>query len=227
MRYRICILNGILFLIMIYLFTIEEKAITVSTGKGMEMNAPELTKMIALTFDDGPHPIYTQQLLDGLKQREVKVTFFLLGCHCEAYPDLVRKIAEDGHLIGNHTYNHIQLMDDNHHLFLEELEKTNILIQELTGQIVEYVRPPFGIWNRKIESKCDLLPVFWSIDPLDWCSGNAQNVAYRIVSKARENAIILLHDEYESSVEAALMAIDLLQEEGYRFVTVEELLLIP
>ena len=182
------------------------------------------SKKIALTFDDGPHPYYTEQLLDGLKERDVKVTFFVLGKHAEEYPELVERMSEEGHLIGNHTYSHIQLNQRNSDAFKEELVKTNELLEELTGQEVQYVRPPYGTWDKKFEEELNMFPVLWNIDPLDWSSTNVSGIVKKVTSKARENSIILMHDEYKTTVTAALQIIDELTEEGYEFVTVEELL---
>ena len=107
-------------------------------------NAVVDSKKIALTFDDGPHPYYTEQLLDGLKEREVRATFFVMGKNVEQYPELVERMSEEGHLVGNHTYSHMQLSQSNEDAFREELVKTNEMIEKLTGQEVQYVRPPYG-----------------------------------------------------------------------------------
>lgn len=184
----------------------------------------EDSKKIAITFDDGPHPYYTEQLLDGLKERGVKATFFVTGMNVEQYPDVVRRMSEEGHLIGNHTYSHIQLSNSNSDAFREELIQTNEVIERLTGQEVQYVRPPYGTWDKKFETELNMFPVLWTVDPLDWCSGNVTHIVQKVTSKAKENAIILMHDEYKSTVTAALQIIDELTEQGYEFVTVDEVL---
>lgn len=180
-------------------------------------------RKIAITFDDGPHPYYTEQLLDGLKERGVKATFFVMGKHVEENPELVERMYSEGHLIGNHTYSHIQLNKSNGDTFKEELVKTSELIDELTGQEVQYVRPPYGSWDKKFEKELNMFPVLWTIDPLDWCSDNVAVIVQKVTSKAKENSIILLHDEYKTTVTAALQIIDELQKEGYEFVTVDEI----
>ena len=180
-------------------------------------------RKIAITFDDGPHPYYTEQLLDGLKERGVKATFFVMGKHVEENPELVERMYSEGHLIGNHTYSHIQLNKSNGDTFKEELVKTSELIEELTGQEVQYVRPPYGTWDKKFEKELNMFPVLWTIDPLDWCSDNVAVIVQKVTSKAKENSIILLHDEYKTTVTAALQIIDELQKEGYEFVTVDEI----
>lgn len=181
-------------------------------------------KKIAITFDDGPHPYYTPQLLDGLKERGVTATFFLTGEGAEQNPEIVRRMYEEGHLIGNHTYSHLQLNESNGERFKQELIRTNEILAEITGEEVQYVRPPYGSWNRQFEKELNMIPVLWTIDPLDWCSNNAACIAQKVCAKAEENAIILMHDQYKTSVTAALEIIDTLTAQGYEFVTVEEIL---
>lgn len=181
-------------------------------------------RKIALTFDDGPHPYYTEQLLKGLKERDVKATFFVTGKNVEEYPDIVKKMYEEGHLIGNHTYNHTQLTSKNRESFKEEIIKTNEVIKEATGEDTIYVRPPYGSWNKEFEKELNMFPVLWTIDPLDWCSSNVSCIVDTVCAKAGENEIILMHDQYKSTVTAALKIVDRLKEEGYEFVTVDELM---
>lgn len=179
---------------------------------------------VALTFDDGPHPAYTPQLLEGLAQRDVKVTFFITGENAENYPDLVQQMYEEGHLIGNHTYSHLQLNQNNRETFKAELIQTNEIIKGITGEEVVYVRPPYGSWDKKFEEELNMFPVLWTIDPLDWCSDDVACVVNKVIPKVKENSIILMHDEYASTVTAALQIVDELQEEGYTLVTVDEIL---
>ena len=186
--------------------------------------ADEDIKKIALTFDDGPHPYYTEELLDGLKERGVVVTFFVTGEHASLHPDVIRRMQEEGHLIGNHTYSHMQLTKKNREKFKEELVRTNEVLEEITGVEVEYVRPPYGSWDKSFEAELNMIPVLWTIDPLDWCSSNVGCITDRVVKKAGENEIILMHDYYDTSVTAALKVVDELLKEGYVFVTVEEIL---
>lgn len=182
-------------------------------------------KRVALTFDDGPHPRYTKQLLEGLRERNVHVTFFVLGQSAELYPDLILEMAQDGHLIGNHTYSHIQLTNGNGQRFAEELQKTDAVIYEITGQHTEFVRPPYGVWNKRYEESLNMIQVLWNVDPLDWCCTDAGTVVSRVMEKADEDCIILLHDVYESSVVAALTIVDELLARGYELVTVDEMIL--
>lgn len=180
---------------------------------------------IALTFDDGPHAVYTEELLNGLKERGVVATFFLLGCNIEGKEELVRRMQEEGHLIGNHTYSHVQLTKLDETAACDEIWKTNMKIFDITGHIPEYIRPPFGSWNEKMACGIDMTAVLWDIDPLDWKSKNTDKVTSYICNNASEGDIILLHDVYKTSVEAALKVVDYFLSEGYEFVTVEELIL--
>lgn len=180
---------------------------------------------IALTFDDGPSPVWTPVLLDGLKERGVKATFFLIGENAEQNPGIVKRMEEEGHLIGNHTYHHVELTKVSENEARAELADTSAVIAGITGKEPEYMRPPFGAWQRKLEQEIHMLPVLWTIDPLDWTTENQDEIVNKVVTEAEENDIILLHDCYKSSVEAGLRIVDILQEEGFVFVTVDELLL--
>ena len=179
---------------------------------------------IAITFDDGPS-VYTEELLDGLKDRGVKATFFVIGKSAVSYPDIVKRESNEGHLVGNHTYNHVEITKIGDKKAREEIEKTNTVLKEMLGKEIEYVRPPFGAWKKKLEQEMNVLPVMWSIDPLDWTTENVDEIVNKVVTEAKENDIILLHDCYQSSVQAALRIIDILQKEGFEFVTADELLL--
>ena len=180
---------------------------------------------IALTFDDGPSTAWTPALLDGLKERGVKATFFLIGENADKNPEIVKRMAEDGHLIGNHTYHHVELTKVSENEARLELADTSAVIVRITGKEPEYMRPPFGAWQRKLEQEIQMLPVLWTIDPLDWTTENQDEIVNKVVTEAEENDIILLHDCYKSSIEAGLRIVDILQEEGFVFVTVDELLL--
>lgn len=216
-----CIILLVFLAVMCLIGYMTQEDISVMTGS---LGPSGDVKRIALTFDDGPHPYYTGQLLDGLKEREVKVSFFVTGEHALLHPDIIERMAEEGHLIGNHTYSHMQLNSNNREAFKEELLKTNEIITEITGKEVVYVRPPYGSWDKNFETEINMFPVLWSVDPLDWCSDNVACITNNVTSKVEENDIILMHDYYASSVTAALKIVDELQARGYVFVTVEEIL---
>ncbi len=199
--------------------TMKEAAIADNTCTG-----DECKKKIALTFDDGPHPYYTEQMLDGLKERSVKVTFFVTGENVEKYPEIIERMAKEGHLIGNHTYHHTQLTKGNEENFKKEIIATNEIITSITGEDILYVRPPYGTWKKKFEDELNMFAVLWTIDPLDWNSKDASRIVNKVISKAGENDIILMHDQYKTTITAAFQIIDKLTEEGYEFVTVDEIL---
>lgn len=180
---------------------------------------------IALTFDDGPHPTYTPMLLEGLRERRVKATFFLIGKNIEGNEEIVKQMAEQGHLIGNHTYNHVKVDELPAQEACDEMIMTSDLVEAITGETTCYIRPPFGLWDESLDCGIDMISVMWTIDPLDWTTKNVSQVVNQVVTEAEENDIILLHDCYESSVEAALQIVDQLQAEGFEFVTVDELIL--
>ena len=180
---------------------------------------------IAITFDDGPSSRYTGRLLDGLKERSVKASFFLIGENAEENPVLVERIYKEGHLIGNHTYSHVQMTHLSEEAAVREIEKTDQVISASTGEHVAYMRPPFGAWQRELEVRMEVLPVLWSVDPLDWTTENVDEIVSKVVTEVEEGDIILLHDCYASSVEAALRIVDILQKEGYEFLTVDRLLI--
>lgn len=122
---------------------------------------------IALTFDDGPHPVYTPKLLDGLKERNVKATFFVVGKNIEGREDIIKRMDEEGHLIGNHTYDHVKITGLPEEEACAQITKTSELVKEITGKNTEFVRPPFGAWDKKLECGFEMFPVLWSIDTLD------------------------------------------------------------
>ena len=136
----------------------------------------------------------------------------------------VEELVKDGHLIGNHTYSHIQLTSDNKEIFREELVKTNEILEAITGEKVTYIRPPYGSWDKSLEQDLNMFPVLWDVDPLDWCTPDAGLVMSRVLQQVEDGDIILLHDYYDTSVTAALMIVDEMKKQGYEFVTVEEIL---
>lgn len=184
-----------------------------------------ITAKVALTFDDGPHPVYTPQLLDGLNERGVHATFFVVGKNILGNEALLKRMETEGHLIGNHTYSHVKLSELDIARACAEVEKTNALICEVTGKEPEFIRPPFGEWKKAMECSFEMIPVLWDVDPLDWTTKNTALVVERVLKDTKPGDIILLHGYYQSSVDAALEIVDALTERGYKFVTVDELIL--
>lgn len=181
---------------------------------------PVEVKYIALTFDDGPRRDTTEKLLDGLRERGASATFFLVGEEIAGKEDLVKRMAAEGHQIGNHTWSHVRL--ENAETAGQEIRMTERALEELLGEKDYWLRPPYGIMDEGVETNVPL--VKWSVDPRDWESRSTAKVVQAVLRDAGPNAIILLHDIYPTSVEAALQIVDALEKEGYWFVTVEELL---
>ena len=178
----------------------------------------------ALTFDDGPHATYTPLLLDGLHKRGIHATFFLMGKNIRGNEEIVTQMQRDGHLIGNHTYDHVQLDKLPGDQACQQILKTNNEIYEITGEYPLYLRPPYGAWPKDLELCVTMLPVFWDVDTLDWQSQNPESILDIVRKNVQDGSIILMHDSYDSSVRAALAITDELTEKGYDFVTADQLL---
>lgn len=180
-------------------------------------------KALALTFDDGPGEA-TGKLLDGLSKNGVKATFFVIGLHAEKYPDTVRRIVAEGHLLGNHTYSHLNLLTHTISASRAEIEKNADLLEKLTGVRPQYFRAPHGYVSALELKMIDSVFVRWSFDTLDWKHSDADYVYKRILSAARDGAILLLHDTHSTTVEGVLRAIPELKKQGYELVRVDDLL---
>ena len=191
---------------------------------GAEAALPEQRYFVALTFDDGPRRSTTPRLLDGLRQRGASATFFLVGEEAAAAPELVRRMQQEGHQVGNHTWSHVRLEDVLKDTALREVEKTDALLQTLLGQGEYWLRPPYGQISAEVEQAVRTPLVTWSVDPRDWESRNTEKVIQAVLEQVKPGSIILLHDIYPTSVDAALSLVDTLEGRGYCFVTVEELL---
>lgn len=204
----------------------EERSLAAEAKQGRtEETEQSGDKLVALTFDDGPHEGSTERLLEGLREREVKATFFLIGESVEGKEELVEQMAQDGHLIGSHTFHHVELTGLSLEEACSEITMTNEAIAEVTGQTVEYIRPPYGSWNSKLECAINMHEVGWTVDPRDWDVKNTDVIVKRVLADVKDGSIILLHDVYDTSVEAAFRIIDELKAQGYTFVTVDRLLI--
>lgn len=182
-------------------------------------------KKIALTFDDGPDSEYTPMLLDGLASRGVKATFFVIGKQAEEQPEVMQRLVKEGHLIGNHTYHHVDIRNLTESAAKEEILKANEVIAKYTGEEPCFLRPPFGNGSSRLEKDIEMIQVLWTIDTMDWCCQNESKICDTVYREIEENSIILMHDEYLTSVRAALSIIDKLQKEGYEFVTVDKIVM--
>ena len=185
---------------------------------------PECQKYIALTFDDGPRKGTTDRLLDGLRERGASATFFLVGEEAAANLELVKRMKAEGHQIGNHTWSHVRLEGASAAVIQEEVGKNEELLETLLGGSGYWLRPPYGLITPGTEKLIQVPMVKWSVDPRDWESKDTEKVVRAILKDVKPNSIILLHDIYDTSVDAALKVVDTLEAQGYCFVTVEELL---
>lgn len=196
-----------------------------SANEEMVVSNNNSRKVVAITFDDGPHYRNTLELLEELRKRNVKASFFLVGERIPGNEDIVLMMHRDGHVIGNHTYTHQKLTEISEENVIKEIVETNKMINSITGRDVEYIRPPCGSWSEELLYVVDMTPVFWNVDPRDWCTRNVNEIVENVVNNVEDGDIILFHDIYESSVVAALEVIDILSDRGYEFVTVSEIAL--
>ena len=191
----------------------------------VQATAASSTKLIALTFDDGPSSANTPRLLDGLKKRGVHVTFFVTGENAKNNPGIVKREYEEGHQIASHTYNHALLTSLSDSEIKSQLNKTNNILDDAIGFDLKYqLRPPYGGYSDRVLKAAATPCYYWSVDTRDWESLNATSAYNQFISAARDGSIVLMHDLYSTTVTAALNAIDTLQAKGYQFVTLNELL---
>ena len=182
------------------------------------------TKYVALTFDDGPSGKYTRSLLDGLAYRGVQATFLLCGYRMEQYLDITQRIFDEGHEIGYHGFSHKTMQEMSRKTIGQELVDSRALLPE--GCEPVFFRPPGGIVTdgvRQVAQVRQLALLSWSVDPRDWATTSVGNIETAVLNKVQDGDIILLHDMTTSSVQAALDIVDVLQQQGYRFVTVSQL----
>ena len=181
-------------------------------------------KLIAITFDDGPSSRYTEQLLDGLAERGVKATFFMLGEMAKSNRDIVLRAYEEGHEIACHTWDHPNLTKCSDSEVKKQIEDTLEELDRACGDEADYlVRPPYGSTNSRVRAAIDNPLIYWSVDSEDWSLLNTEKVRKKIVAESYDGCIILCHDIHKTTIPAALQAIDDLMDLGYEFVTVSEL----
>lgn len=183
----------------------------------------EEPQYVALTFDDGPRADITSELLDGLLERGAAATFFVVGEQVPHNECLIRRMKSEGHQIGNHTYSHVRLKTADKDSVVEEIQKSEVLLREASGEGSFWLRPPYGAIDSQKAKLIKTPMIYWSVDPQDWKLLDSQKVVDAVLSTVQPGDIILLHDFYPTSVAAALEIIDRLREDGYAFVTVEEL----
>ena len=183
-------------------------------------------KVIALTFDDGPGP-YTEKLLDILDKYDAKATFFLIGSKVSARANTLRRMQSRGHQLGNHSWSHPELNKVSAEQLASEIDQTNNAIKQAVGTKPNIIRPPYGAFNRAVLEQFrqrGMSAVVWSVDTRDWADRNSEIVCSRAVAGARNGAVILMHDIHPTSVNAVPCILDSLKQQGYSFVTVQNLI---
>lgn len=178
--------------------------------------------MIALTFDDGPG-LGTVRLLEALQAYGARATFFMMGPRVNTYPDAVRKMVETGCELANHTSNHLKLTDYGAEGIAMEINYTRDVINSIVGQTPTMMRPPYGAVNEVVQSVAGVPIMMWSVDTLDWQLKDAGLIRDYVLNTVKDGDVVLMHDIYEATVQAAIELIPLLQERGYQIVTVSEM----
>lgn len=179
--------------------------------------------LIAITFDDGPRRTTTTALLDGLSQRGCPATFFLIGAQIAGNEDIILRMEGEGHQIGIHSYDHEKLEGLNQVDFDAQVERERGVLTALLGYDDFMLRPPYGMHDQQVQTMAESPIILWSIDPEDWQNHDVDALVAEVVAEAQDGSIILMHDIFEESVEAALAIVDALHEKGYLFCTIEEL----
>ncbi len=186
-------------------------------------------KVVALTFDDGPWPTYTAQVLDVLKSENVKATFFMIGRQVYRYPALVRRVRDEGHTIGNHTQSHAYLSRATPEQVRAQIYEGQAAIQKVAGVKSRWFRPPGGMMAPAVgpeSSRLGLRVAMWTVDPQDWRKPPAPTIVRKVVLSARPGTVVLMHDgggDRSATVESLRSIIRELKKQGYTFVTLDEL----
>lgn len=185
-------------------------------------------KFLSITFDDGPHATLTPKLLDMLKERGIKATFFLVGKNVAEYPAIVKRMVAEGHEVANHSWSHPSLTKLGADGLRSQIEKTNAAIEAAAGVKPTLIRPPYGATsarlNKLFADDYGMTVAMWSVDPLDWKYRNAARVTEKILAGAAPGAVILVHDIHPSTVAAMPATLDGLKARGYEFVTMSDLI---
>ncbi len=201
------------------------------------LSAAPTENTVALTFDDGPDPRFTPQILDLLAEHDIQATFFVTGARAEAYPELLQRIVNEGHVVGNHTYGHPNLVEASDMDTLEtEVLRTEEIINSVVGYRPKLFRAPYGfLYDELLEKlgEMDYTVVGWSVDSLDWQEDPPEVIAYNVINNIHPGAIVLMHDgasesgDRTNTIEALRQIIPNLRDQGLEFETVPEMLDIP
>ena len=189
---------------------------------------PARGNLVAMTFDDGPHPTLTPALLDMLKERRIRATFYVIGRNAARYPDILKRIVDEGHEIGNHSWSHPFLSRLGTKGVFRELDRTADAVYKAVQRIPTTLRPPYGALTdgqaNRVAKDRDMPTILWSVDPEDWRRPGSSVVASRIVNRTGPGAIILTHDIHAPTVRAMPTALDGLSDRGFEFATVSMIL---
>ncbi len=219
---------GIGWILLVFCFAIAltpiEPVAPVTSTVPVELPQEESVPVVAITFDDGPRKSTTTKLLDALALREVPATFFLVGSRISGQEELIQRMHQEGHQIGIHTYDHVILRDLSQDEFQAQIQKSRDLLKSIVPDEEFWLRPPYGILDRQMAEWANSPIILWSVDPEDWKDDNVSRIVQTILEEVEDGDIILMHDLYASSVDAAIQVVDALLEQGYCFLTVEELL---
>lgn len=195
--------------------------------------APEPAKCfncVALTYDDGPVPGTTERLLDTLKRKGVHASFFVVGQNANAYPEILRRIRDEGHTIGNHSYSHPDMARQTDGTIAAQMDKTDAALTEQGGITPRWMRPPYGSYDSRVAAAAGargMALAVWDVDTADWQHRNTATTCQRAVASAHEGAIILMHDIHEPTVAAAECVIDGLRAKGLKPVGLHEMIARP
>ncbi|APB31390.1 polysaccharide deacetylase family protein [Vagococcus teuberi] len=182
-------------------------------------------KKVALTFDDGPNNTSSLQILNTLKKYNIKATFFMLGTMVDNYPDVVKKIHEAGHDIGNHTYDHKDLTKLDEASIKQEIDSTNQKIEKLTGEKPTLLRPPYGAYNDRVTKvEPNMTIALWNIDTLDWKTHNPTAILGEVKKELQPHSIVLMHDIHQDSADSLENVIKFLKSQDYTFVLAKDLI---
>lgn len=206
-----------------YVIDSKLKAITVQTGK-YNVGVVSTSKRVALTFDDGPHPKVTRQILETLNKYNALATFFITGRRVEISPTVLKEIAAAGHEIGNHTYNHPKLTTLKLKEAKSQIDLTNKLVKSIIGIEPSLFRPPYGAYNEQIQAQLEVPLIMWSVDTLDWQHRNPQKLLQNVKAQTKNGSIILMHDVHQTTADGLDAVLAYLTQQGYEFVTVSEIL---
>lgn len=184
--------------------------------------------VVAMTFDDGPHPVLTPRLLDILKERNIKCTFFVIGRSAKAHPQIIRRMIAEGHEVANHTWTHASLTSRSDDQIRQELRQSEDALVAAANYRPQLIRPPYGAVNARIKqlmfAEFGYSTIMWSVDPQDWRRPGVGVVTSRLVNGAHPGAIMLAHDIHPPTIQAMPAMFDQLLAKGYQFVTVSQLL---